>query len=389
MKKIYTFITFLLLAATLAGQVPSSFKYQAVLRDARGNIKANTATSIAIDILSGSATGSAVYSETHNATTDDYGLINLEIGNGTAVTGSMSAIDWSTGIYFIKITVDGVEMGTSQLLSVPYAQYAKKSGNNFSSSDSAKLAGIAAGAEVNVNPDWNATSGDAQILNKPTIVNADGSETIVHGTAGSRPGNLKVTVTGTGKTSDPYIIGASDDSTRHFIGEKFGGGIVFYVYDNGRHGLIAGLEDLKGYNSEGVYDVIFQWWTPDNSPNNAFALGDGLNAGTMNTALIWAAQMASLNNYDGTPPSCAAQLCINYSTIIDNVTYGGWYLPSKYELNLLYAQKVVVGGFAEDYYYWSSTEYDGYNVWVQDFTDGSQYDDSYDDTNYVRPIRSF
>jgi hypothetical protein len=304
----------------------------------------------------------------------------------------MSAIDWSTGIYFIKITVDGVEMGTSQLLSVPYAQYAKKSGNNFSSSDSAKLAGIAAGAEVNVNPDWNATSGDAQILNKPTIVNADGSETIVHGTAGSRPGNLKVTVTGTGKTSDPYIIGASDDSTRHFIGEKFGGGIVFYVYDNGRHGLIAGIEDLKGYNSEGVYDVLLPWALV-NPPPNAFALGDGLNAGAMNTELIWALQMASLNNYyDGPAPSYAAQLCINYSTIVDTVTYGGWYLPSEYELNLLYAQRVVVGGFKD--YYWSSTQTTDqsegtYYVWIEDFTDGSQYDDSYDDTNYVRPIRSF
>jgi uncharacterized protein (TIGR02145 family) len=125
MKKLFTFTVALIIAATLIGQAPSSFKYQAVLRDARGNIKANTATNIIIDILQGSATGTAVYSETHSVTTDGYGLINLELGNGTATTGAMSAINWGTGIYFVKVTVDGVVMGTGQLLSVPYALHAK------------------------------------------------------------------------------------------------------------------------------------------------------------------------------------------------------------------------------------------------------------------------
>ncbi|MCX6255079.1 MAG: DUF1566 domain-containing protein [Bacteroidia bacterium] len=132
MKKIYTFITALLIAATLLAQTPLSFKYQAVLRDARGNLKASTNAIIGIDILQGSATGTSVYSESHNVTTDSYGLINLEIGKGTATLGTLTSIDWSIGIYFIKITVDGVEMGTSQLLSVPYALYAAKAGNGFS-----------------------------------------------------------------------------------------------------------------------------------------------------------------------------------------------------------------------------------------------------------------
>ncbi|MCX6327448.1 MAG: hypothetical protein NT144_12495 [Bacteroidia bacterium] len=132
MKKIFTISAALLLAATLCGQAPSSFKYQAVLRDARGNIKASTATNIIIGILQGSTTGTTVYSETHSTTTDGYGLINLEIGKGTVTNGTFAGINWGTGTYFVKVTVDGVEMGTSQLLSVPYALYASKAGNSFS-----------------------------------------------------------------------------------------------------------------------------------------------------------------------------------------------------------------------------------------------------------------
>ena len=132
MKKIFILAIVFSLAGTVIGQVPASFKYQAVLRDIRGNIEANTATNIIIDILQGSETGSVVYSETHSVTTDGYGLINLDLGNGTATVGSISAINWNTGIFFVKVTVDGVVMGTSQLLSVPYALYSAKSANGFS-----------------------------------------------------------------------------------------------------------------------------------------------------------------------------------------------------------------------------------------------------------------
>jgi len=132
MKQFYTIIIFLLFSVTLSAQAPSSFKYQAVLRDARGNTKANTKVTIIIDILQGSTSGIKVYSETHNVTTDTYGLINLEIGKGTSTLGSISGIDWSEGPYFIRVTVDGIEMGTNQLLSVPYALYAKTAGNGFS-----------------------------------------------------------------------------------------------------------------------------------------------------------------------------------------------------------------------------------------------------------------
>ena len=179
MKRILIFAVFLIIAGTVPGQVPASFKYQAVLRDARGNIKAKTATNIIIDILQGSATGNVVYSETHRVTTDSFGLINLDLGNGSASVGSMSAINWNTGIYFVKVTVDGAVMGTSQLLSVPYALYSEESASDFSG-------------------DYN------DLINKPTLSN--GTVTNVTGTA---PVNV-VTGTTSPVISMPQASGTSD-----------------------------------------------------------------------------------------------------------------------------------------------------------------------------------
>ena len=85
-------------------------------------------------ILQGSATGTAVYQETFSETTNSYGLVNLDIGLGTVISGTFSTIDWSQGPYFIQTGLDisgGTNysiMSTNELMSVPYALYAKTSG---------------------------------------------------------------------------------------------------------------------------------------------------------------------------------------------------------------------------------------------------------------------
>jgi hypothetical protein len=114
--------------------------YQAVIRNASGTLVVSQAVGMQISILPGSETGTPVYVETHTPTTNSNGLVTLEIGGGTAITGTFEGIDWSTGIYFIKTETDpagGTDYtitGTSQLLSVPYALYADSSGNEFSGS---------------------------------------------------------------------------------------------------------------------------------------------------------------------------------------------------------------------------------------------------------------
>ena len=118
-------------------QAPQSFKYQAVARDASGEVLANQQVNFQISILQGSETGTSVYSETHVDSTNQFGLVTLEIGTGTT-TDDFTAIDWGSDTYFIQIEMDAsggtsyTLMGTSQLLSVPYALHAKTAFNIFS-----------------------------------------------------------------------------------------------------------------------------------------------------------------------------------------------------------------------------------------------------------------
>ncbi|MCB2220759.1 MAG: tail fiber domain-containing protein [Bacteroidetes bacterium] len=136
MKKIAFIILLALIAfKPILSQSPQAFKYQAVARDNAGNSLSNQLVSFRMSVLQGSATGTSVYTETHQTTTNGFGLANLEIGNGSAVSGSFGSIDWSTGIYFLKIEMDPSGgssyqlMGSSQLLSVPYALYSENTAN--------------------------------------------------------------------------------------------------------------------------------------------------------------------------------------------------------------------------------------------------------------------
>jgi hypothetical protein len=116
------------------GQAPEGFKYQAVVRDAGNLILNNQAVGMQLTIQQGSVGGTAAYSETFSVTSNAYGLVNLEIGTGTT-SYDFTTIDWGNGPYFIETAADvtgGTSytvMGTSQLMSVPYALYAKTSGN--------------------------------------------------------------------------------------------------------------------------------------------------------------------------------------------------------------------------------------------------------------------
>ena len=134
-KLILSLVAIATLSLSSFGQAPEGFKYQAVVRDAGNTILNNQAVGMRMTIQQGSIGGTTVYSETFAPTTNTYGLVNLEIGNGTAVSGTFANIDWANGPYFIETAVDVTGgttytvMGTSQLMSVPYALYAKTSGN--------------------------------------------------------------------------------------------------------------------------------------------------------------------------------------------------------------------------------------------------------------------
>lgn len=125
------YLALIFLASNTFAQAPQRMSYQAIVRDDLGNLVTNQNVSMRVSILQGSVSGTTSYSETHSTSTNNNGLVTIEIGGGLPITGTFSAINWSTGTYFIKTETDPTGgsnytiVGTSQLLSVPYALYAE------------------------------------------------------------------------------------------------------------------------------------------------------------------------------------------------------------------------------------------------------------------------
>ena len=135
MKKIYIFLCITIASLTqLQAQAPQGFNYQATVRNNSGDLVVNTNVYFKFNVIQGSQTAVPIFTETHYVPTDDLGQVNLVIGQGTANTGIFSELDWSLGSYYLGIELNTgsgyVAMGTTQLLSVPYALYAENSGNS-------------------------------------------------------------------------------------------------------------------------------------------------------------------------------------------------------------------------------------------------------------------
>ncbi len=136
MRNLYTVLTLLFLSLSIYAQSPEKMSYQAVVRDANNTLLANKTIGMQISIIQSTITGKAVYTETHSVETNSNGLISYEIGSGST-SDDFSAIDWSAGPYFIKTETDPTGgstytiSGTSQLMSVPFALYAKSSGSSL------------------------------------------------------------------------------------------------------------------------------------------------------------------------------------------------------------------------------------------------------------------
>ena len=374
MKRIFIFLLFLIGAVSLFSQAPEGFSYQAIVRDPVGNPWANKPVSFRFTIIHGSPAGASVFQETHNLTTDAFGVVSLIINNGTGKIGTFETINWGSDSYFLKVEIDKTggttysDMGTTQLLSVPYALYAKASANGFSGNYNDLInRPITDGSETKISAGNNMTvTGSGTLANPYIIANGSSGSSDSSGTKISVGNNL--TLTGSGTDIDPYII----NERIHYVGESFGGGIAFYVYDKGRHGLIAATSDQ---------DPGIQWYNGMKRYTNT--TGDGVGAGEMNTALIIA-----LQTNDNPMSNFAAKVCADYSITIDGINYGDWYLPSKYELDLLFSRKNLVGDF-DDNYYWSSNEFSSVSAWCQNFSTGIQYNLNKNTPYGVRAIRSF
>ncbi len=169
------------------------------------------------------------------------------------------------------------------------------------------------------------------------------------------------------------------------VGDFAQGGVVFYVDETGQHGLVCAIEDQGG--GSGI-----RWYAGTYGVTRA--TGDGVFAGELNTAIIISSQV-SIGD-DGS--DYAAQICNDLQITEGGNTYGDWYLPSRYELNLMYTNKSTINATATanggssftSAYYWSSSEYSSNFAWAKNFHVGSQNNSNKGTTTYrVRAVRAF
>ena len=417
MKKLTPTLFLLFLSLCIYGQSPEKMSYQAVIRDASNTLVTNQSIGMQISILQTTITGTTVYAETHTVTTNLNGLVSLEIGTGST-SDTFSTIDWSAGPYFIKTETDPTGgssytiTGTSQLMSVPFAMYAKSSGNGITTDQSDAIVANTAKvgyteALVSANTDVVANTAktgittdqsDAIVANTAkTGITSDQSDAIVANTAKvgyteaavsantdvaantAKVGYTEALVSANtdvaantakySKNEVDALIANLQSKTEARVGDFRGGGVVFWVdpSDN-RHGLIAAIED----QSSGI-----RWH--NGSYVTTGATGIAVYTGSANTDAIIAAQGATETSY-------AAGLARAYT----GGGYADWFLPSKDELYQLYVNSAAIGGgFTDIFGYWSSTESDSDNAWRQDFSIGAQGNDIKANADGVRAVRAF
>jgi hypothetical protein len=323
MKTIFTTTLFMFITAFLCAQAPQGIPYQAVMRNADGSVLASSAVSLTFIIHDGAANGTVVYQESHALTSNAQGLVSCVVDSGVVSQGNFANVNWGGGAKFLHVMKGSTDLGTQQLLSVPYALYAAQSG----------------------------TPGP-------------------QGPAGPQ---------GEQGPAGPQGPAGSGEGFTHWVGESFGGGVVFHVFKDAlgeEHGLICSLTDLSTSAQWGLYgtDVPNCESTWNGAANTAAIMASGVEAGS------------------------AAQLCDAY----ENGGFTDWYLPAIDELNLMYYAKYnlnrslsqIAGAAPFDLnaypYYWSSSEYNFFNAWVFGFGFGAtNYDYSKGFAFYVRAVRAF
>jgi len=164
MKKIITICAAVLMTASVFAQSPNKMSYQAVIRNNSNALVTSSAVGMRISILQTTPSGTAVYVETQTPTTNANGLVSIEIGGGTVVSGNFATIDWANGPYFVKTEIDPTGgtnysiTGTSLLLSVPYAIHAKTAETvtgGITETDPVFGASVASGITATDTANWN------------------------------------------------------------------------------------------------------------------------------------------------------------------------------------------------------------------------------------------
>ena len=390
-------IALLIFNISSLAQAPEKFKYQAIITDNKDLPVRNKTIGLEISILQSNLNGTIVYQETFTTITSSAGLVNLEIGTGTITSGVFSDINWGVGPYYLGIAVDMngsgnyISMGASQLLSVPYALYAKQAQSVDGDNDTDPTNEIELPAEDGTEGQILTTDGEGNV----SWQTSDLSTILTEGNdAGAKqiknlaePSDEQDAVTKAYadllqaqiNTLNEQI--ATLEHPAAYIGQGRDGGIVFWVdpADN-THGMVCAIED----QSDGI-----QWYNGDYIITGA--IGYEIGTGSSNTDAIIAVQGPLETSY-------AAGLARAY-------TGGGftdWFLPSYYELMEMYINRTVINAAAKanggeyfategENYYWSSTEDYHNNAWVYEFDNNEEYlrGGEKNFQYFVRAVRAF
>jgi len=242
---------------------PEGFNYSGVARTDGGLPLASTTIGVQFSILKGSVSGILVYQENHVVDTDDNGVFNLVIGFGAAVSGSMSSIDWPTDNYFIQVGLDAnggtafQTMGTSQLLSVPYAMFAKNSGN---------VNGV-----TNQNLSVSLT-GDTLYISNGNWVIIPGISNVNNGTSisYSSPGAGVTDISG--NTYQTVIIGNQEWMAENLRTTAFANGDpVPFIADSALWASLGTNPGYCWYDNQSSYEVpygkMYNWYAVDDGRN--------------------------------------------------------------------------------------------------------------------------